>query len=194
MDPKDNKKCIMDNSKFRVQNLQQKHFRNFTGIKGYLRTAAGLPAVSVDCNVNPIPDQPLADAYNVMNDVYYFVDHSFKMFEEYQTTVSLRKLDVWVNFTEARGNAKSFSKWVVVNNGGRRFYPLSSYADVMAHELGHTVTASHSKLEYRDESGGMNEAFSDMSGIAFKHYLYGNYNWIIGEKAFRAKTAPKGLR
>ena len=194
-DPNDKTKCLMETSPFRVQNLQKKHFMSDQAMNNYFKDANKLPTVSVNCKTDPIPDKPLRDAYNVMNDAYYFVYHSLRMFNRYNLTVTNKKLDVWVNFTETTGgNAAAFLNYIVINNGGRRFYPLTSYPDVLAHELGHTFTRSHSDLEYREESGGMNEAYSDMCGIAFKHHLHDDYNWIVGEKAFRSDTAPNGLR
>ena len=44
-----------------------------------------------------------------------------------------------------------------------RMYPVTS-ADIVAHEIAHGFTQYTSGLVYSDESGAMNEAFSDMAG------------------------------
>lgn len=38
----------------------------------------------------------------------------------------------------------------------------------MAHEVSHAFTEHVSELQYRRESGAMNEAFSDMAGMCMK--------------------------
>lgn len=50
-----------------------------------------------------------------------------------------------------------------IGDGCGTFYPLSSI-DVVAHEIAHGYTTYTSGLVYSAESGGMNEAFSDMAG------------------------------
>ena len=52
---------------------------------------------------------------------------------------------------------------------------------VMAHEFTHLVTGFTAGLEYRGESGAINEAFSDMMGISVKKYARGDEGtWYIG--------------
>jgi hypothetical protein len=50
-------------------------------------------------------------------------------------------------------------------DGDKRFYPLVSL-DVAAHEVSHGYTEQNSGLIYDKQSGGINEAFSDMAGEA----------------------------
>jgi bacillolysin len=45
--------------------------------------------------------------------------------------------------------------------------------DVVAHELTHGVTDFSSQLEYRDEPGALNEAFSDIMAVAIEFYHLG---------------------
>ncbi len=51
-----------------------------------------------------------------------------------------------------------------VTLGGSRFNYFSAAIDVVAHELTHGVTQYTSNLEYRNEPGALNEAFSDIMG------------------------------
>lgn len=53
---------------------------------------------------------------------------------------------------------------------GNMFYPLVSL-DVAGHEVSHGFTEQHSNLEYHDQSGAINEAFSDMAGMTTRAYL-----------------------
>jgi len=65
-------------------------------------------------------------------------------------------------------------------DGGSTFYPLTSL-DVGAHEISHGFTQQHSGLIYKQQSGGINESFSDMAAQAAEFYAYGKNTWMIGD-------------
>lgn len=73
---------------------------------------------------------------------------------------------------------------------------LAGALDVVGHELTHGVTEFTSNLVYRNESGALNEAFSDMMGAAIEFFFRppGNgplqSNYAIGEDV----VTPGGLR
>lgn len=71
-------------------------------------------------------------------------------------------------------------------DGGNTFYPLVSIG-VGAHEISHGFTEQHSDLEYYGQSGGLNEAFSDMAAQAGEFYATGKNSWQIGPEIFKAK-------
>lgn len=73
-------------------------------------------------------------------------------------------------------------------DGIHYFYPLTSLG-VAAHEVSHGFTQQHSHLIYRDQSGGMNESFSDMAAQAAEVYAYGKNSWEIGPEIFKAEDA-----
>jgi len=54
---------------------------------------------------------------------------------------------------------------------GKRWNYLAGGLDVVAHELTHGVTDYTSRLNYRDESGALNEAFSDIMGTSVEFYV-----------------------
>jgi Zn-dependent metalloprotease len=54
--------------------------------------------------------------------------------------------------------------------------------DVIAHELTHGVTDYTANLIYRDQSGAMNEAFSDIFGEAVEAFVRGDNDWLIGSE------------
>lgn len=64
---------------------------------------------------------------------------------------------------------------------------LRSYAvatDVVAHEIFHGVTEKSARLEYRGESGALNESYSDIFGILISNFNeldIGRWNWQMGE-------------
>jgi len=69
-------------------------------------------------------------------------------------------------------------------DGASMFYPLTSLG-VAAHEVSHGFTEQHSGLVYSGQSGGMNEAFSDMAAQAAEFYAYGKNSWQIGPEIFK---------
>jgi len=56
-----------------------------------------------------------------------------------------------------------------VSNAAGGFDSYSRYLDVIAHELTHGVTETTAGLKYLNESGALNESFSDIFGIMVKN-------------------------
>ena len=75
---------------------------------------------------------------------------------------------------------------------GQTVAPLAGALDIAAHELTHGVTASSSNLIYLNESGALNEAFSDMMGTSVEFFFQtpgpgrGQADYLIAEDVFRA--------
>jgi bacillolysin len=78
-------------------------------------------------------------------------------------------------------------------DGNATYSPLTAL-DICGHEITHGVTERTSNLVYSNESGAMNEAFSDIFGTAIEFYAKGTGgNWLIGENisaAFRSMSNP----
>jgi thermolysin len=83
-----------------------------------------------------------------------------------------------------------------VTSGGRTWDFTSGALDIVAHELTHGVTQYSSNLIYRNESGALNEAFSDMMGASVEFFYQpagsGNLraDYLVGEDAVK----PFGIR
>jgi vibriolysin len=73
-------------------------------------------------------------------------------------------------------------------DGATTFYPLVS-VDVAGHEVSHGFTEQHSNLTYSGQSGGMNEAYSDMGGEATEYYWKGSNDFLVGPEIFKASGA-----
>ncbi|HKP55739.1 MAG TPA: M4 family metallopeptidase [Polyangiales bacterium] len=71
------------------------------------------------------------------------------------------------------GNAAWWNKrmWYGRTRNGKGFESFAKHLDIIAHELTHGVTDATSKLVYRDESGALNESFSDIFGVIIKNWL-----------------------
>jgi len=80
--------------------------------------------------------------------------------------------------------------------GGQVWDFLSGALDVVAHELTHGVTDFTSALIYENESGALNESFSDMMAIAVEFFFQdpgnapGRADYRLGEDVIR----PNGIR
>lgn len=83
---------------------------------------------------------------------------------------------------------------MVFGDGGPTFRPLVS-VDVVAHEMSHGVMTAQAGLIYFGESGGLNEANSDIHGTMVEFFANNNSDkgdYYIGEKI--VKTSPQFLR
>lgn len=84
-------------------------------------------------------------------------------------------------------------------SGGQRWNNFAGSLDVVAHELTHGVTGYSSRLVYQNESGALNEAFSDMMGTAVEFSFESGTNrptdYVLGEDiATAAAFALNGIR
>jgi len=77
--------------------------------------------------------------------------------------------------------------------GSHQWYPLVSLG-IAAHEISHGFTQQNSNLIYADQSGAMNEAFSDMAAAAISYYESGEQqaDWLLGKEIYKANVGkPK---
>jgi thermolysin len=125
------------------------------------------------------PGQPaLVDAqfFAAVTDGYLLGIHSFDWKDHYsQGMVSSAHVGRRYNNAYWNGSQMAYG-----DGDGSTFYELSGDLDVVAHELTHGVTDATSDLIYQNESGALNEAFSDIIGTAVE-FSYGTGNWTIGE-------------
>ena len=73
-------------------------------------------------------------------------------------------------------------------DGNTIFYPLVGI-NVVAHEVSHGFTEQNSNLIYANQSGGINEAFSDITGEAAEQYMRGNVDWLGAADITKTTTA-----
>ena len=128
---------------------------------------------------------------------YYKLVHGRNGIDGNGTATSMR-----VHYAEAYDNAFwSDSCFCMTFGDGSRFKSLEAI-DVMGHEMSHGVCASTANLVYTGESGGLNEANSDINGTMVEFYSRGGSgarigekggNWTMGEQLETAQF-PKPLR
>jgi len=117
-----------------------------------------------------------AQFYARVTDNYYLATYNFNWRNHYsQGIVSSAHLNR--NYNNAYWNG---SQMAYGDGDGTTFRNFSGDLDVVGHELSHGVTEATSNLVYQNESGALNEAFSDMLGTAIE-FSAGTGNWTIGE-------------
>ncbi|MGB0894253.1 MAG: M4 family metallopeptidase [Parashewanella sp.] len=123
-------------------------------------------------------------AYSPLNDAHYYGQVIINMYHDWLNIKPLPfqlVMNVHNNVSPGPANAWWNGKSMNFGDGDdNRFYPLVAL-DVAAHEISHGFTEKNSGLVYSEQSGGMNEAFSDMAGEAAKFYQKGYNNFLVGE-------------
>ncbi len=129
-------------------------------------------------------------AYSPLNDAHFFGGVIFNMYRDWFNLRPLTgTLYMRVHYGSNYENAFWDGAGMNFGDGGSTFYPLVSL-DVSAHEVSHGFTEQNSGLTYSGQSGGMNEAFSDMAGEAAEYYRNGGSNdWLVGAQIFKASGA-----
>jgi Zn-dependent metalloprotease len=104
-----------------------------------------------------------------------------------------------VNFGVQYDNAFWDGNRMVFGNGDNViFKDFTGDVDVPGHELTHGVTQYTAGLQYKDQPGALNEAFSDIFGCCIDQYTHrldaGNFNWLIGEQVMADGMYGEAIR
>jgi bacillolysin len=101
-------------------------------------------------------------------------------------------LDPWLNASYFGNGLMYYGEGCVCTFFGQRYNYLSGAIDIVAHELTHGVTQYTSNLLYQDESGALNEAFSDIMGTSVEFFFQPagsgpmKADYLIGEDVITA--------
>src|SRR5581483_808080 len=98
-----------------------------------------------------------------------------------------------VHYGQQFDNAEFDGQQMLFGDGdGEYFNRFTIAIDVIGHELTHGVTQYTSGLDYQDQSGALNESFSDIFGSLVKQYAGGqdaaSADWLIGLGLFTDKV------
>ncbi|RUQ90793.1 zinc metalloprotease ProA [Legionella septentrionalis] len=129
-------------------------------------------------------------AGTVINQMYY------KWYGVYPLVTKMGKpmqLVMRVHYGEGYENAFWDGKQMTFGDGDTMMYPLVSLG-VSSHEISHGFTEQHSDLMYFGQSGGMNEAFSDMAAQAAEFYSTKKNTWMIGAEIMKENSGYDALR
>ena len=162
---------------------------NNTNVKSVNLNGAttGTTAFAYTCPRNTY--KTINGGYSPINDAHYFGGVITGMYPAYTTYNALNiQLVMRVHYSTAYENAFWDGTQMSFGDGASTFYPLTS-VDVAGHEVSHGFTEQHSNLTYSAQSGGMNEAFSDMGGEATEYYWKGTNDFLVGPEVFKASGA-----
>jgi pseudolysin/vibriolysin len=119
-------------------------------------------------------------AYSPVNDAHHFGGVVHDMYNAYTGAPPLSmQLVMKVHYKSNYENAFWDGSAMYFGDGASTFYPLVSL-DVTSHEISHGYTEQNSGLEYTGQSGGMNEAYSDIAGEAAEFYDRGAADFLVG--------------
>ncbi|MCO1333974.1 M4 family metallopeptidase [Microbulbifer sp. OS29] len=128
-------------------------------------------------------------AYSPLNDAHYFGGVVFDLYSDwYGTSPLTQKLRMRVHYSSNYENAFWDGSQMTFGDGQSYFYPLVSL-DVSAHEVSHGFTEQNSDLIYANQSGGINESFSDIAGEVAEYYMRGSNDWLVGAEIFKSNGA-----
>ena len=160
---------------------------NGSTLPGTLVRDEGGPAVS-DVAVN--------EAYDGAGATY---DLYWEVYQRNSVDGNGLRLDSTVHYQQNYDNAFWDGQQMVYGDGdGQLFNRFTIAIDVMGHELTHGVTQYTSNLNYSNQSGALNESFSDVFGSLVKqrsrNQTAADADWLIGQGLFTANVKGVALR
>lgn len=165
--------CIMENANVKTVDLNHGSY--------------GSTAFSFPCSRNT--HKEINGAYSPLNDAHFFGGTVFDMYSDWYGTAPLTfQLMMRVHYGNGYENAFWDGRTMTFGDGYSRFHPLVSL-DVVSHEVSHGFTDQNSDLIYSGQSGGINEAFSDIAGEAAEFFLNGSNDWLVGSDIFKSNGA-----
>ncbi|MEQ1512553.1 MAG: M4 family metallopeptidase [Lysobacteraceae bacterium] len=167
--------CAMNNTNVKTVNLNH-------GI-------TGTTAFSYSCPRNTV--KAINGAYSPLNDAHYFGSVIYNMYNAYIGKPPLTfQLIMRVHYSTGYENAFWDGSVMTFGDGALKFYPLVSL-DVASHEVSHGFTSQNSDLTYSDQSGGINEAYSDIAGEAAEYFMEGTNDFLSGADIFKSAGAQR---
>lgn len=146
-------------------------------------------------------DPPVADT--AVNEAFDGLGATFRMLFESFDRDSLDGAGAPLNATVHYGQDYDNAFWdgsrMVFGDGdGEVFRGFTGSVSVIGHELGHGVIQSTAGLEYRDQSGALNESIADVIGALTEQHLKGQTadqaSWLVGEGIFTDAVQGRALR
>jgi len=165
---------------------------------GYVENTSRLETVSLGNNTSGSGTVISGSLGNIgdaaANDAHGFAEVTLNMLSEWMGYTSIDEKGFKILSRVHYGNRYENAYWdgtqMTYGDGASSFYPLSGALDVVAHEIDHGFTSNHSNLTYSGQSGGMNEAFSDIAGTVAEFYFKGNSgDFDIGSDIFKQAGA-----
>lgn len=129
-------------------------------------------------NVNAAKDEVATDAHWGAEMTY---DYFFTKFGRNSLDNAGMKLLSYVHYDAGYNNAFWDGLRMTYGDGSGGYSPFTAL-DICGHEITHGLDENTANLVYQDESGAMNEGFSDIFGTAIEFYAVpASANWTMGE-------------
>lgn len=184
--------CYLSNSNVTVRDYNKRGPDGLNKIMDFSCAAVDTAHDNIYWNAD---QDAVNDGYSPSNDALYAGKVIFGMYNDWYGVPPLVQegkpmmLNMIVHMYD--DNAYWDGRAMTFGDGITMFYPLTSLG-VAGHEVSHGFTQQHSNLAYYSQSGGLNEAFSDMAAQAAEFYSTGVNSWQIGPEIF--KEDGKALR
>lgn len=141
-------------------------------------------------------DVEVAEAYDGSGSTF---DFYAKAFSRQSIDGRGMRLDSTVHYGRRFDNAMWNGHQMVYGDGdGLLFNRFTAALDVIGHELTHGVTQFTAALDYRGQTGALNEHISDAFGIMVKQFKLGQTakesDWLLGVGLFTSRVNGKAIR
>lgn len=141
-------------------------------------------------------DAAVDEAYDGLGATYDFYYNAYE-----RDSIDNRGLPLngYVHYGQGYDNAFWDGTEMVFGDGdGTLFNRFTIAVDIIGHELTHGVTAGEANLQYFQQSGALNEHFSDVGGVCVKQHSLNQTaeqaNWLIGEGLLGPNVHGRALR
>ncbi|NFK77905.1 peptidase M4 family protein [Clostridium botulinum] len=158
---------------------------------GYTKSDLLRASSLVENNSNEFTD----DKHIIAVDTYINLGKTYDYYKDKFNRNSIdnkgMKVEAFVDYN-AVGDAawsEEFNSMFFGNGDGKNFTHMSRSLDIVGHEFSHGVTHKESNLKYENESGALNESFSDIMGVAIK-----GKNFKIGEDSWTPDIEGDAIR
>jgi Zn-dependent metalloprotease len=167
------------------------------------QNGTSLPGVLVRSEADP------AHSDVAVNEAYDGAGNTYLLFKDVYGRDSIdgagMDIESVVHFSTSYDNAYWNGRYMVYGDGDedlpveqRLFNRFTIAMDVIGHELTHGVTSYTANLYYYEQSGALNESFSDVFGILTKQRFLGQTaaesDWVIGAGLFTPRVQGVGIR
>ncbi|MHB1946986.1 MAG: M4 family metallopeptidase [Gammaproteobacteria bacterium] len=143
-------------------------------------------------NLNDNGEAPINGGISPDNDILYYGTQTYNMFAvasgnsaPFGPNSPAIRYYVHINSTDAFAQSAGcgstpdacYNQQAAFGNGQTQFYPQVGY-DVVGHETAHIYIGRTSGLVYANQSGGMNEAFADITGASLGAYIGSTFTFF----------------
>ncbi|AVQ47381.1 M4 family metallopeptidase [Clostridium botulinum] len=186
---KDGKYYLKNSNKnIYVYDLNNKYINTFTTPKSSILKASKL----VENNSNEFTK----DKHIIAIDTYINLEKTYDYYKNKFNRNSIDNKGMNVEAFIHHGEKYAGAEWsenlgsMLFGDGdGRNSSHMSKALDVVGHEFSHGVTHKESNLKYENESGALNESFSDIMGVAIK-----DTNFQLGEDCWTPDIEGDAIR